>query len=522
MQRVVFPLALLAAVMALVVVGRLTERPTRPSELAELKQEFSTKPIASVDHAKLTALQAEFSSPQQVTDACLSCHTERGKEVMASSHWNWEREEFVEGHGIRKLGKKNVLNNYCVGVSSNLEACDKCHAGYGFVDTGFDFHSPSNIDCLVCHDTSGTYAKQGSGMPVASVNLQLVAQHVGKTSRATCGTCHFFGGGGNNVKHGDLEQVLFDPPREVDVHMSSAGANLECADCHRTQNHQMHGKLYSVSSMNRNRSACTDCHSDRPHEDNIINEHTLKVACQTCHIPTYAKDAATKVAWDWSTAGKLRDGEPYEEKDAAGNIQYMSEKGTFTWQQNVAPEYAWFNGTAGHYFLGETVSDEKPIAINELHGDYHDSDAQIVPVKVHRGKQLYDSVNQMLIQPKLVSREKGAGAFWKDFDWDRAADAGMKSVGLTYSGQHRFVATEMSWPINHMVAPKEQALTCAACHTRNASRLQGLAGFYMPGRDRSLAVDRMGAGLIGLTFAGVVLHSLGRIVSHRRHHTRQS
>ena len=46
---------------------------------------------------------------------------------------------------------------------------------------------------------------------------------------------------------------MFDPTRDVDVHMASDGANMQCVDCHRAENHQMLGKVYSVSSMNRNR-----------------------------------------------------------------------------------------------------------------------------------------------------------------------------------------------------------------------------------------------------------------------------
>jgi octaheme c-type cytochrome (tetrathionate reductase family) len=499
-----------------VAIGTVMQKEQGPTPLEQLKEKYSRKHVASVDHSKLAALQTQFSSPQQVTQACLSCHTERGKEVMASTHWNWKREEYIEGHGIRVLGKQNVLNNYCIGVSSNLQACDKCHAGYGFVDNNFDFHDPTNIDCLACHDNSGTYVKTGSGLPADTVDLTLVAQHVGRTSRTNCGTCHFFGGGGNNVKHGDLEQALFDPSREIDVHMASDGANLECTACHTTENHQMHGKLYSVSSMNRNRSSCEQCHTETPHKDNILNEHTLKVACQTCHIPTYAKEAATKVAWDWSTAGKLRDGKPYEEADAQGNVVYTSIKGSFQWQQNAIPEYAWFNGTAGHYLLGDKVTDDAPIQVNSLHGSYDDAGAKIIPVKIHRGKQLYDPVNKMLIQPKLAAATKGEGAFWKDFDWQQAATEGMKSVGLEYSGKHTFAATEMTWPINHMVAPKEQSLKCIDCHQRENSRLQRLTGFYMPGRDRSVLVDGIGKASIFLVILGVIAHGGGRLLLSRR------
>jgi hypothetical protein len=129
------------------------------------------------------------------------------------------------------------------------------------------------------------------------------------------------------VKHGDLDSSLFDPTRAVDVHMASEGANLQCVDCHVTENYKMKGKVYSVSSMNRDRSTCESCHTETPHESNVINEHTVKVACQTCHIPVYVKVNPTKLSWDWSTAGKLKDGKPYTEHAEDGTETYMSIKG---------------------------------------------------------------------------------------------------------------------------------------------------------------------------------------------------
>jgi octaheme c-type cytochrome (tetrathionate reductase family) len=435
---------------------------------------------------------------------------------MASSHWNWTRREYIPGRGIHTIGKKNILNNFCIGTSSNLEGCSSCHAGYGLTDASFDFNDPKNIDCLACHDNTGTYAKTRGGMPAASVNLRDVAQHVGRPQRTNCGTCHFFGGGGNNVKHGDLEQAMFDPPRTLDVHMGSDGANLQCVDCHQAENHQMLGKSYALSSMNRSRVTCEQCHTARPHGDDLLDAHALEVACQTCHIPEYARANATKMVWDWSTAGRLRDGKPFEEKDAQGNITYASIKGTFTWQSNVTPEYVWFDGTAGHYLLGDTIDARGPVKVNTLYGGASDPDAKIVPVKVHRATQIYDPETKLLVQPKLYAAEPGQGGFWKDFDWQSAAAEGMKAVNLPYSGKYAFVRTEVSLPLNHMVAPKEQALSCNACHAREGSRLAGVGGVYLPGRDRNRLVDGLGllmlAGMVGL----VALHGAARGVASRK------
>ena len=188
--------------------------------------------------------------------------------------------------------------------------------------------------------------------------------------------------------------------------------------------------------------------------------------------------------------GRLRDGKPYEEHDAQGNLTYASIKGTFTWQRDVTPDYGWFDGTAGHYLLGDRVESSKPIAVNTLYGRYDEPDAKIVPVKVHRANQIYDPVTMMLVQPKLFAPNAGEGAFWKDFNWQTAAAAGMRSVGLPFSGRYTFVRTELTLPLNHMVAPKERALGCTQCHVREHSRLAGLSDVYLPGRDRNRVVDR--------------------------------
>jgi octaheme c-type cytochrome (tetrathionate reductase family) len=348
------------------------------------------------------------------------------------------------------------------------------------------------------------------------VDLAFIAQHVGKPQRTNCGTCHFFGGGGNNVKHGDLEQTLFDPSRDVDVHMASDGADMQCVDCHTAVRHQMLGKLYSVSSMNRDRVQCESCHSALPHSDDVLDKHTLKVACQTCHIPTYAKVNPTKTYWDWSTAGRLQNGEPFEVKDLTGMDLYLSIKGSFQWGKNLKPEYVWFNGTASHYLIGDTFDPFVPLKINELHGSYGDPDAKIVPVKIMRTKQIYDTENRYLIQPKLVSTATGDGGFWSEFDWQRAAAEGMRRLDLPYSGQYGFAETEMYWPVNHMVSPKTRTVQCVECHTRQNSRLAELKDFYLPGRDYDSAVERLGAIMILVTTAGVALHGSARVVTRRR------
>ncbi|WP_423126808.1 tetrathionate reductase family octaheme c-type cytochrome [Gaoshiqia sp. Z1-71] len=501
-------------IVALILTNALHKEVYYNLKLEKLKQEYAIKPVPSADHSKFEILQQEFKTPQDVTEACISCHTERHKEIMASAHWNWERVSYVEGRGIAAAGKRNVINNFCIGAQSNEQSCAKCHIGYGMTNDHFDFNNARNVDCMVCHDNSDEYLKGTSmaGFPDRSVNLAKVAQSVGQPTRHNCGSCHFNGGGGNNVKHGDLEQALLAGSRDVDVHMAVNGINLECTACHTAENHQILGKMYSVSSTNTQRATCEQCHTNTPHFDPILNRHNAKVSCQACHIPEYAKVNATKMAWKWSEAGKLKDGQPYQTEDETGNHDYMTIKGSFKWEKNVKPDYVWFNGTAGHYLLGDKITSE-PLVINPLNGSHDDGVSKIIPVKIHRGDQIYDRVHKTLIQPKLWSDTKGDSAYWMDLDWDKAAAAGMKIIGLPYSGEYGFIETEMYWPVNHMVSPKEQAVSCAECHTRSADgRLAGLTGFYLPGRDYNKPLDIFGFLLFFGSLAAVVIHAAVRII----------
>lgn len=511
---------LLIAIVIISVIGVLSSKETEQTPLEKLKMEFAGKRNQKVDHSKFPILNKSFSSAQEVTAACLTCHTESANQIMKSNHWNWEKPEYIKGKGIVYLGKRNVLNNFCIGAQGNEESCAKCHIGYGMHDAKtFEFNNRNMVDCLVCHDNTETYTKasEKGGAPQINLDFKNIATNVGKPMKSNCGVCHFFGGGGNNVKHGDLEKALFETTKDVDVHMGSEGSNLQCIDCHKTHNHVISGKMYSLSSMNRNRAECEDCHTQNPHSDDILNKHTYKVACQTCHIPTYAKVNATKTHWDWSTAGKLKDGKPYEEDDKDGNHTYLSIKGSFTWGKNIKPEYTWFNGTATHYLLGEKVEDTtNALVLNQLNGSYNDRDSKIIPVKIHRAIQPFDPVNKILIQPKLFAPVEGEGAFWKDFNWVTASEVGMKTAGLPFSGKVGFIKTEMYWPVNHMVSSKENTVKCTECHTDNNSRLAGLNDFYMPARDKSSVIEFLGKATIILSILGIALHGSLRFLAARK------
>jgi octaheme c-type cytochrome (tetrathionate reductase family) len=406
---------------------------------------------APVDHTSL--FEQPLATGQEVTKACLECHEDAAEQVLHTAHWRWQADPvMVEGRDEPvSIGKKNSINNFCIGIQGNWASCTACHAGYGWEDENFDFENTANIDCLVCHDGSGTYQKGKMGLPAEGVDLLAVARSVGLPTRENCGSCHFRGGGGNAVKHGDLDESLYNPSDEIDVHMGRF--NFQCVDCHQTRDHVIRGRSISVSVDNANQVACTDCHQPQLHADARINAHTGTVACQTCHIPHVAVKQATKTHWDWSAAGDDgRDEDPHE---------YLKIKGSFIYQKNLQPEYYWYNGLAGRYLLGDPLDESGNTALNPPRGSVRDPGARIWPFKVHRATQPYDVRFNYLLQPVT----SGAGGFWKDFDWNQALQLGSQITGMEYSGEYAFAETEMYWPQTHMVAPKTEALQCQACHS---------------------------------------------------------
>ena len=484
---------------------------------------------STADHTKFKELQNEFKSGPEVTKVCLQCHTEAAKQIHKTKHWTWE---FLNPENKQRLGKKNILNNFCITPQSNFEHCAACHIGYGWRDNNFDFSSEENVDCLVCHDTTGDYIKSGdnAGHPKETVDLAYVAQNIGKTSRDTCGACHFFGGGGNGVKHGDMDDSLAVPEQELDVHMDALGEDFTCATCHQSKDHDIAGSRYIPDAAHsedlhvhkrdyneENKAHCRACHGNEPHkkeDKSRLNHHANKIACQTCHVPAMARGGvATRMSWDWSTAGKLDEkGKPVQEK-VDGKLVYDGRRGTITYGENIEPEYTWFNGKVKYQLLNEklVIKEDGHIDINDFEGSPDDGKSRIWPVKVFRGVQPFDPVLEKLVVPHTTGHDEAS--YWKHFDWEKAIGAGMDSAGLPFSGKVDFIKTQMTWPITHMVAPAKDALACEECHSKNG-RLKNIDGIYIPGRDSNEALDFFGWIIALLTLVGVVMHGAGRIISY--------
>ena len=432
-------------------------------EVCEDPIECEECPTPSTD-THVVAFTQIHEDGYQGTDDCLSCHAEVGRQLLQTGHWNWAGvSEGIEGYEDETHGKVDLINNFCIAIPSNEGRCTQCHIGIGWSNKSFDHEDASNIDCLICHDTTGTYAKQPktAGAPDPELDLNPIAQAVGTPTRANCGKCHFFAGGGDNVKHGDLAAAIADTTREYDVHMGTDGGDFSCQRCHTSFEHGISGQ--NLHSRNEGEVSCIGCHGDSPHDGELMNEHVERIACQTCHIPAFSRQSPTKMEWYWDEAGQDVDPIPV---DQYGKETYNKLKGRFVWGMNVRPELRWYDGQWKRVMIN--VNDqytELPAVLAEPTADIDTPGAKLYPFKKMIGKQAADQNNQTLLVPHLFGMGPGPNPYWAVFDWDLALAEGAAYAGQTYTGDYEFIDTVMYLSVNHEVAPASQALSCNACHS---------------------------------------------------------
>ncbi len=238
--------------------------------------------------------------------------------------------------------------------------------------------------------------------------------------------------------------------------------DFSCQECHQVMSHKIAGTS-TTSAVSEGTISCLDCHDEKPHSEDHpllkkLNDHIHSLACQTCHIPTFAKAKPTLMFWDWSKAGKEIKVLP---EDPYCISTHHKKKGLLIKKQNVRPTYAWYNGKHLRYLAGDPANLEGVTYLNPPVGDIKDPSAKITPYKLHEAIQPADGINGYLIIPKIW------GGFWKHYDWNKSSEEGMKAAGLKYSGDIKFVKTIMHWRINHEVVPQHQALSCTNCHSPN-------------------------------------------------------
>lgn len=431
------------------------------------------------------------------TNSCLNCHGLEGADMLMRAHYTWEGiASNITGHEGEIHGKNDLINNFCIAVPTNEGRCTQCHAGYGYADKTFTFDDPKTVDCLICHDQTDTYAKgkTTAGQPAEGVDLDIVAQSValndGVPQIKNCIDCHAKAGGGDNVKHGDLAMALLDTTREYDVHMGKDGGNFNCVTCHQARkdsegevlDHGIGGMpIHSVDEGVL--KSCVDCHGDAASIHvgttvaQITDSHTT-LACQVCHIPTFARETSTKTEWYWSEAGQ--DIDPIPVDPDTNRPTYDKKKGRFVWENNVRPTLLYFDGKWDRFMIGDGNDQytSTPVVLAKPTADYTTAGAMIYPFKKMVGDQVADAGNQTMLVPHLFGMKGGDNPYWAKYDWDLAIRDGAAYTGQTYTGDYEFVNTLMYLTVNHEVAPASEAYGkgagCNDCHFNDQIDWQAL------------------------------------------------
>ena len=361
--------------------------------------------------------------------------------------FGWDSDDSVESVDLTYDGRLDILD---LGVFSNhwLERG-------GAEELAFiDFEGTEHTWTLPYEGGSDDLTLIPDSAAMGEITPLEAARTVHMPTRASCLQCHATAAGGDGLKRGDLAMAGANPPVELDVHLSADGANLTCQACHQTQDHRMLGRGLDLRANDRPEMLTCDsldCHTSTPHHLKKLNDHTARVACQTCHISTYAKLAPTEVHRDWL--------DPHWVQGLfGGQGGYKPREHTAS---DLIPTYGWYDGTSEVYRLGQ---------VPPLRGDgaYEtaapigsvDSNSKIYPLKEHTANAAMHSESGQLI-PSSTTKFFFTGKFE-----DAVAD-GMSELGLT--GNWSVENVHAYQTLNHGVEPKESALDCGQCHRQLGS-----------------------------------------------------
>jgi hypothetical protein len=426
---------------------------------------------------------------------CAGCHNKQANDVYQSVHYQWKGQAGHMTTGPASQGKlegldgSSAINAYCINVLGNWNSCASCHNGTGGQPVATATPSASQlaaVDCLTCHKNPAIAtpyerirnAVTGLFEPKTGVDMNNVVRTVILPTRSNCLECHAKAGGGDAVKRGDMALASgTTSDKAYDVHMAKSGANLSCQSCHTTTNHKItgHGTDLRASDTTTQVSCSTSsCHSTKAslttgHTNKTVSSHVGRVACQTCHINKYGKNAndssgseATEIHRDWRIS---------EYNAVLGRYEPQPTKAN-----DLIPKYAFWNGKAwGNNLNDVAVLDpatgaykiSRPVgAINDPVG------TKMYPFKYKTSDQPYDPASKKLIG--LSTKTYFATGNYEQAVLDGAANQGLSGLNWVT------VKADEYQLLNHQVAPAVgNALNCNDCH-KNTTRMNLPAMGYAP------------------------------------------
>ena len=313
------------------------------------------------------------------------------------------------GTGSGMLEKWCALQNFSLEQQGGIEGwaqqrCNDCHIGA-------DWNPEKSFpDCFLCHNGEG-FAVTDSG----------------------CMNCHV----NDTTRRGDLFTA------EKDVHIA---AGLDCVDCHlryedRRSDHQfLKGTAIDTTepTMEGTLSCTRFCHSSEPHgggpNGDKLNQHTDKVACETCHIGARPAPALESRSWN-----------VFDDEGAPRT----------TWRSSGwMPEYKWYDNTGP----GLPGAYDQPILGHAERRDV--AGARIYPFNPV-------TVDWFVRQPDAAYHDVITVPEVKAADADGDNTVTVEEMRAVYPGA-TLITADMNFSISHGVMPGEEAFDCQDCHGRDA------------------------------------------------------
>lgn len=426
-----------------------------------------TAVFASSPHANLTY------SGYPTSCMASSCHLNKFNEMAATNHYKWtgSAPDNVNEPGIVQGKLTNSLNSYCINILGDWPACGACHVGRGKRPDD-STAGLSNIDCLVCHNEE--YATQRVRLADGSMGVltptDTMVRNMIKPTRKTCLQCHAKGGGGDAYKRGDLSlATITNTSASFDVHMNTTGSNLACQSCHVFNQHKVIGKgsdLRVTDDLTRGPEVyCTTCHTGMDSGTGHAaagatksegDRHVKRVACQSCHIPTYAK-VATEIDRDWRIKHDGRDATTCTSTNPCPGHPLTTKAA------NLIPVYRFWNRLSDSYLLGDIAT----LTYNPATNTYPTStplgditDGMLTPFKYKTADQPIGTGTKC--KDKLIALDtfvylKGTGNVLD------AVASGLTNMGC--SGEsYSWITTDTYQMINHGANPAAGYTACSQCH----------------------------------------------------------
>lgn len=256
------------------------------------------------------------------------------------------------------------------------EGCGQCHIvgqhgpvssammpGYRATDDEWQA-----TDCLICHADNydmnfRQVVREADGRTHWGQDRRFqAALSVGRPTAKTCLRCHQHNLGGDTYPGNTAAaQLGHNHPRVLhvgakrgtpfgpdwDVH---AAAGMQCLDCHKTVGHKIArgdaGTDLVANDLPGVKVACENCHGSAPHQNienaDFYNQHTDRIACETCHIRSLYPD--NLVFRDWSKPVR------HEHVGIWGPAD-----STYTGEPGPGLIYKWFNGSGT--FMANALGD---------------------------------------------------------------------------------------------------------------------------------------------------------------------